>query len=66
MLTSCTLPVVMFDKLLQVASMVEQQMQFDGAFGTPKFGPVKHTQTQFDECGVKAQQLVLELKFVFS
>lgn len=41
------------DKLRQITGMVEYQMQFNGTFGSPKFGPVKYTQIKLNEGGIK-------------
>lgn len=48
----------------QQALMIEQQMQFDGAFGAPVLRPVEDRSAEFDQRGVEAEQLVFEAEAV--
>jgi hypothetical protein len=44
----------------EVAVVVQQTVQFDGAFGPAELGPVEEGRAQVDDGGVQAHQLVLE------
>ena len=48
----------------QVAIVVQQQVQFDRALGSPEFGPVEHAHRQVDDAPIQAHQLVLEAEFL--
>ncbi|MDF2440432.1 MAG: hypothetical protein JWN98_1416 [Abditibacteriota bacterium] len=43
--------------------MLQDQMEFDGAFGAAESGPVEDTGTQFYGRGIDGEQLVLEAQF---
>jgi hypothetical protein len=45
--------------------MIQKQMQFDGPFGSAKFGPVKETDTEVNDGGIEADQFVLKPEFLF-
>ena len=42
--------------------MIQEQVEFNGAFGLTEVGPGKQAQTKVDGGGVEAEQLVLEAK----
>jgi hypothetical protein len=41
-------------------------MKFDGSFGSPELGPIKHLQTQINGTGIHADQFILEPEFPLS
>jgi len=53
-------------KRRQVAIMVQQKVQFDSPFGTPKFRPVKESHRKIDDGRIQAEQLILEPKLLLS
>ena len=48
----------------QIAGVVQQQVQLDGAFGALKLRPVEQCHAQIDDAGVETEQAVLEPKLV--
>ena len=50
----------------QIAGVVQQQVQLDGAFGALKLRPVKHRHAQVDDAGIDTEQAVFEPKLVAS
>jgi hypothetical protein len=48
----------------QVAVMVQEQVEFDGAFRSPELGPVEQRKGQVDDAGIQTHQLVLEPEFL--
>ena len=50
----------------QIAGVVQQQVQLEGAFGALNLRPVKHRHAQVDDAGIKTEQAVFEPKLVAS
>ncbi len=48
----------------QIAIMVQQQMDLNGAFGSSEPGPIEQGQAQVNHRGIEAYQLVLEPEFL--
>ena len=48
----------------QIAVVVEQQVELNGAFGLTEISPGKHAQTEVNDGGVDTEQLVLEAKLL--
>ena len=43
-----------------VATQIQQGVQFDGSFSLPEFGPGKHGQTKIDRGGIEQIQFVFK------
>ena len=48
----------------QIAVVIQEHVEFNGAFGLAEVGPRKQAQTKVDGGGVEAEQLVLEAKLL--
>ena len=59
-----SLPISDHREIRQIAVVVQEQMEFNGAFGLTEVGPGKQAQTKVHCGGIETEQLVLEAEFL--